>query len=73
VQSAHVAPVAPQAVLEFPVTQVPGLPEQQPRLHGVSPATPHCVVHWWFVELHVCPGEQSDCALQPHVPAGMHA
>jgi hypothetical protein len=70
VQSAHVLPPMPQALVAAPATHVE--PEQQPPLHPVVLA-PHVAEQMCVVVLQAWSAGQSVAALQPHVPVARHA
>jgi hypothetical protein len=65
-QSAHIAPVVPQAAEPPPATHV--VPEQQPPLQGEVML--HVVLH--VPPLQASPDGQSDALAQPQVPPSTH-
>ena len=66
VQSRHVLPDAPHAVLAVPVVHVPFAP-QHPPLHAVRFGAPQVPVHVCVTVLHACPVPQSAATLHPQV------
>jgi hypothetical protein len=70
VQSPHVPPPRPHALVAVPATHV--VPEQHPPLHPVVLA-PHVVEQMCVVVLQAWSAGQSVAALQPHVPVARHA
>jgi len=68
-------PVLPHCASPIPEVHWPFAPEQQPPLHGVTPANPHRLVHVFPCVSHPYPpiparrlaAKQSFWSLQPHL------
>jgi hypothetical protein len=65
-QTAHVAPLEPQAPFTVPAAHRPV--SQQPPLHAVWVAAPHVAPHVCVDVSHAIPGGHSVDAVHPHAP-----